>query len=240
MKHPLKKLHLGSRFCWFIASVLLLAGIGSYYSPKLTNYEATSYHPRVTRSMIAKTAHKRVLYGSHADAKPVGLSDMTKARRDPNVKVIGQMIAPHLHLPIDAGDGTDSLLLGAGTMSSQQKMGRGNYSLASHHMRNRDALFSPVYDYARRGSKVWLTDDTNVYEYVIDNRKTVDEDDVGVLNPTKQPRLTLITCLKTLGGRQRVIISGHLVAKMGYQQSPKSVQYQFNQPCNNHNVFAGY
>lgn len=224
---------------YVISGILFLVAVIMFCSPYITNYITSSYHPRVTRGMIRKTSRQAVSYGDQV-AQPAGFKDSVRARRHKDVRVLGQMIAPHLHLPIDAGDGTDSLLLGAGTMTPDQHLGQSNYNLASHHMRNRDALFSPLYHYARPGTKVWLTDDKNVYEYQIDQRKNVDETDVKILNPTRRPTLTLVTCQKTLGGRIRTIFIGHLIRSMKYHKSPGNIQRQFSQPCNNHNVLAGY
>lgn len=234
-----KRIHVTSKVLYILAAVLMLIAVGLLAAPYVTNYEVDSYRPRVTKDLIAKTARQPVSYNGQV-SRPAGLSDSIKARSHGDVKVLGQMIAPHLHLPIDAGDGTDSMLLGAGTMSPNQQMGQGNYQLASHHMRNRNALFSPLYNYAHRGTLIWLTNNHRVYEYRIDQRKNVDETDTSVLDPTRRPTLTLITCQKTLGGRIRTILIGHLVRSLSYQHAPITVQSRFNQPCNNHRVLAGY
>lgn len=234
-----KRIHITSKFLYFLSALLILVAAGLLAAPYVTNYEVGSYRPHVTRRLMSQTAHKPVSYNGQV-SRPAGLSDSVKARSHGDVKVLGQMIAPHLHLPVDAGDGTNSMLLGAGTMSPGQQMGRGNYSLATHHMRNRTALFSPLYRYAHRGTVVWLTNDRQVYEYRIDQRKNVDETDTGVLQPTQRPTLTLITCQKTLGGRIRTVFIGHLVKASSYRRAPRSVQRRFDRPCNDHNVLAGY
>src|SRR5699024_5381860 len=49
-----------------------------------------------------------------------------------------------IQLPIFKGLSNENLLYGAGTLSPTQKMGKGNYALASHRMTDPKLLFTPL------------------------------------------------------------------------------------------------
>ena len=64
-----------------------------------------------------------------------------------------------INLPIFKGLDNVNLFYGAGTMKRDQVMGKGNYSLASHHIFTAEnasqMLFSPL-SHAKNGMKIYL------------------------------------------------------------------------------------
>lgn len=58
------------------------------------------------------------------------------------------------------------LALTTGTMKSNQVMEEGNYTLAGHHMKDPDLLFSPLYR-VEVGEAVYLTGLSDIYKYQI-------------------------------------------------------------------------
>ena len=97
--------------------------------------------------------------------------------------VIGGIAIPEveINLPIFKGLDNVNLFYGAGTMKPDQKMGEGNYSLASHHIFTAEnasqMLFSPLVN-AKAGMKIYLTDKDKVYTYEITEVKRVTPDRV--------------------------------------------------------------
>ena len=97
--------------------------------------------------------------------------------------VIGGIAIPEveINLPIFKGLDNVNLFYGAGTMKANQKMGEGNYSLASHHIFTAEnasqMLFSPLVN-AKAGMKIYLTDKDKVYTYEIREVKHVTPDRV--------------------------------------------------------------
>ena len=81
--------------------------------------------------------------------------------------VIGGIAIPEveINLPIFKGLDNVNLFYGAGTMKANQKMGEGNYSLASHHIFTAEnasqMLFSPLVN-AKAGMKIYLADKDKV------------------------------------------------------------------------------
>ncbi|MBM9832915.1 class A sortase, partial [Enterococcus faecalis] len=97
--------------------------------------------------------------------------------------VIGGIAIPDLklNLPIFKGLDNTALHYGAGTMKENQMMGQGNYALASHHVFGitgaSGMLFSPL-ENGKPGMKIYVTDKTTVYTYVLTAVETVTPDRV--------------------------------------------------------------
>lgn len=137
---------------------------------------------------------------------------------------IGVIAIPdiNLNVPIVQGVANNDLAVGAGTMRPDMKMGKSNYALAGHNMdTTAPVLFSPIYQQYAKGSQtlmgktIYISNLHKVYEYKIDNVMMVDPHQVGVVAPTKNPIITLVTCNYT--GSQRVIVQGRLVKSYSYK-----------------------
>ncbi|KXT78686.1 Sortase A, LPXTG specific [Streptococcus sp. DD13] len=130
--------------------------------------------------------------------------------------VIGGVAIPdiNLNLPIFKGLSNVALMYGAGTMKEDQKMGEGNYALASHHVFNiagsTEMLFSPL-DRAKVGMNIYITDKSKVYTYVITEVTVVEPTAVQVIDDEPGKKLiTLVTC-DDPGATKRTIVKGELV-----------------------------
>src|SRR5699024_6589222 len=126
------------------------------------------------------------------------------------------------------GINNTTLALSAGTFRENMQMGKGNYALAGHNMANHSSiLFSPLYDYAKKGQKIYITNLNHVYTYKIYQRKLIDRHQVQVVNNTKKPIITLITCDET--GNKRLMVHGKLIQNQKLKHAPKHVQNLFKQ-----------
>lgn len=149
------------------------------------------------------------------------------------ITVIGGISIPsvNLNLPIGKGTSNYTLALMAGTLKENQVMGEGNYALAGHHMKREDLLFSPLFQ-VKNGAVVYLTDLRYVYEYQIDEKRTIRATDVEEIEDIEGKKvLTLITCDDY--GKDRVLIRGHFVEKIPMENAPNNVVEAFQLELNN-------
>ena len=149
--------------------------------------------------------------------------------------VIGGIAVPEveINLPIFKGLDNVNLFYGAGTMKPNQKMGEGNYSLASHHIFTAEnasqMLFSPLVN-AKAGMKIYLTDKDKVYTYEIREVKHVTPDRVDEIDDREGiNEITLVTCVD-YDATERIIVKGDLKDIKPYSETPSDVIAAFNKP----------
>ena len=149
--------------------------------------------------------------------------------------VIGGIAIPEveINLPIFKGLDNVNLFYGAGTMKPNQKMGEGNYSLASHHIFTAEnasqMLFSPLVN-AKAGMKIYLTDKDKVYTYEIREVKHVTPDRVDEIDDREGiNEITLVTCVD-YDATERIIVKGDLKDIKPYSETPSDVIAAFNKP----------
>ena len=88
----------------------------------------------------------------------------------------------------------DIMLYGAVTNKKNQKMGRGNYVLASHIISNSNLLFT-IINQLEKGDIITLKDSNYTYKYTVYNNFIVTKDETWILNDIKDYSiLTLYTC----------------------------------------------
>ena len=149
--------------------------------------------------------------------------------------VIGGIAIPEveINLPIFKGLDNVNLFFGAGTMKPDQKMGEGNYSLASHHIFTAEnasqMLFSPLVN-AKAGMKIYLTDKDKVYTYEITEVKRVTPDRVDEIDDRiGVQEITLVTCVD-YDENERIIVKGILIESKAYSETSEDILKAFNQP----------
>ena len=149
--------------------------------------------------------------------------------------VIGGIAIPEveINLPIFKGLDNVNLFYGAGTMKANQKMGEGNYSLASHHIFTAEnasqMLFSPLVN-AKEGMKIYLTDKDKVYTYEIREVKHVTPDRVDEIEDRDGIKeITLVTCVD-YDATERIIVKGDFKEVKAYSEISDDILSAFNQP----------
>ena len=149
--------------------------------------------------------------------------------------VIGGIAIPEveINLPIFKGLDNVNLFYGAGTMKANQKMGEGNYSLASHHIFTAEnasqMLFSPLVN-AKAGMKIYLTDKDKVYTYEIREVKHVTPDRVDEIEDREGVKeITLVTCVD-YNATERIIVKGDFKEVRAYSETSDDILSAFNQP----------
>ena len=149
--------------------------------------------------------------------------------------VIGGIAIPEveINLPIFKGLDNVNLFYGAGTMKPDQRMGEGNYSLASHHIFTAEnasqMLFSPLVN-AKAGMKIYLTDKDKVYTYEIREVKHVTPDRVDEIEDREGVKeITLVTCVD-YNATERIIVKGIFKESKAYSETSEDILKAFNQP----------
>jgi sortase A len=91
------------------------------------------------------------------------------------------------------GTGRKQLLLGPGHMESTPAPGENGNSVISAH---RDTFFRHVYE-LQKGDEVLVQRNGKTFKYVVLSKRIVQPTDYSVVDPSKDSRLTLITCYPT-------------------------------------------
>lgn len=149
-----------------------------------------------------------------AKVEALDLSNVSKAAVARNLKPIGLISVPsvHIDLPILEGLSGNNLAAGAGTMKPNQEMGKRNYALAGHHIHKQSTLFSPL-ENVKTGAYIYITDKQKVYTYKITFQKIVDKSQVQYIDDDQGDKIiTLVTCsANQILQPERHIVRGSLV-----------------------------
>ncbi len=237
----------GKRSIWrnLLALILVLISLALIFNTSIRNFiigwNTNKYQiSKVTTEEIEKNKQVETTF-DFDQVEAISTEAILKAQWDAQqLPVIGGIAVPELgiNLPIFKGVSNLALMYGAGTMKETQEMGKGNYSLASHHIFGvtgaADVLFSPL-DRAQTGMKIHITDKTNVYTYVIDKIETVTPDSVHVIDDVEgRTEITLVTCTD-YNATLRIIVKGVLESSTPYAQAPKEVLQSFTKSYNQYN-----
>lgn len=206
-----------------------MVGIVFIFNRPITNYLIEDFHPVIFRTGEAK--QKKAPY-KWDDVKPINLFTVIKARLfHPEIQVVGGIYNEKLGLNVPISNGVDSTIysLCAGTLHPDEQMGKGNYAIAAHNVpTSKDALFSPLYEKAKVGDVLYVTDFNKVYSYKIYSKSTISEHDQGILTPSKEPKLTLITCEDT-NNSKRVVFQAKLTKTSSYNNISNSTRAFLNE-----------
>lgn len=184
----------------------------------------------------SQTVKKEASYDPE-EVKSLNTEDIIAAQfSKDDLAAVGVLSIPNLqiNLPIFLGIGYNTMMYGSGTMKSDQVMGHGNYSLASHTIFDMqgnaipDVLFGNLKN-AQKGQEVYITDKDKIYMYIIDKiEQRSEEEGEVILDHSNKKELTLVTCL---GYRVpgRLVIHGNLKSVKDYNNQTDKI---FNQPFN--------
>ena len=122
------------------------------------------------------------------------------------------MPAIGIDLPILEGVSNANLYAGAATLKPYQKMGQGNYALASHYLPDQVSNFSKI-GQLRKGNRIYTNDGKYVYEYSTSKVKNVPINSGHMINDVKGRKLiTLVTCTD-IYGHARTVVQGDYIGK---------------------------
>ncbi|HEM4767670.1 TPA: class A sortase [Streptococcus suis] len=241
-KRENKKKRKGSFWRNLLTVVLILISLALIFNTSIRNFiigwNTNKYQiSNVTTEDIEKNKQAETTF-DFDQVQSISTEAILAAQWDAQrLPVIGGIAVPELgiNLPIFKGVFNTSLMYGAGTMKENQEMGKGNYALASHHIFGvtgaADVLFSPL-DRAKNGMKIYITDKTNVYTYVIDSVEIVSPESIYVIDDVEgRTEVTLVTCTD-YNATQRIIVKGVLESTTPYNETAKDILDSFNKSYN--------
>ncbi|MDO4432608.1 MAG: class A sortase [Aerococcaceae bacterium] len=213
-KKKRKKRSLGTKIRLTLAVLLLLFGLALLAIDPIKHHmikraQEVNSIGQLTREQIIANEQREVTY-NFEDIKELNAVNVLKNNVNPkDLPTIGAVAIPsvNMNLPIYKGVSDEGMYLGAGTLLDKQKMGKSNYSLASHHSIHKGLLFEPLV-HVKVGDYVYLTDLDKIYKYKVFFYELVDPSRVDLIEPTEEAIVTLITCDSTLVNR--IVVQGKL------------------------------
>lgn len=225
------------RFRHWLVNILLLlvfvVGLALIFNNQIRSWamaQRTAQYElsKISRKTIEQNEKKAASFDFDA-VEPISTQAVLEAQlTNKTLPVIGGIAIPSvaINLPIFKGVFNEALLYGAGTFSPTQKMGIGNYALASHRTDRQDLLFTPL-DKVETGAVVYLTDLQSIYTYQVYRKDRIQPTQVEVLDeiPTKKI-VTLITCGE-MSGETRIVVQGELTAVTPVKEANKEMLQAF-------------
>ncbi|EOD5300579.1 class A sortase [Enterococcus faecium] len=150
------------------------------------------------------------------DVKPLTVEEMAKVNTEEVISSfgVGSLSIPsiHMNLPILEGISQSNLSVGAGTMKSNQTVGKGNFALAGHYMTDSGLLFGGLKN-VKIGDAISLTYQGEQANYQVKEVKKISANDGYVIDDTEGDGiLTLITCDSSVAGTEgRLMVRANLV-----------------------------
>lgn len=214
--------------------LLFLVGIALIFNQPIKNFLLSRSKENYK---VAALSREQVEAGLNQDAtfdfdqvQPVDLDAVIRAQLSGKIlPVIGGVAIPSIEvqLPIFKGLDNDALLFGAGTFDPEQRMGEGNYALASHRIEETTILFTRL-DEVQLDETVYLTDMENIYTYNVTVSKRIEPTEVEVLDEVKGKKLvTLITCGER-AGVTRWLVQGELTDMTSVKTADKEMLAAFS------------
>lgn len=224
----------------FLAGFLILLSLALIFNSKIRDIVMVWITNRYQISQVSKENidENQNVKGNFDfnSVKSLSSEEVLKSQWDAQkLPVIGGIAIPELeiNLPIFKGLDNVNLFYGAGTMKADQVMGKGNYSLASHHIFTAEnanqMLFSPLV-HAKSGMKIYLTDKDKVYTYEITELKRVTPDRVDEVDDREGiDEITLVTCVD-YNATERIIVKGDFKEVKAYSETSDDILSAFNKP----------
>lgn len=224
----------------FLAGFLILLSLALIFNSKIRDIVMVWITNRYQISQVSKENidENQNVKGNFDfnSVKSLSSEEVLKSQWDAQkLPVIGGIAIPELeiNLPIFKGLDNVNLFYGAGTMKADQVMGKGNYSLASHHIFTAEnanqMLFSPLV-HAKSGMKIYLTDKDKVYTYEITELKRVTPDRVDEVDDREGiDEITLVTCVD-YNETERIIVKGIFKESKAYSETSEDILKAFNKP----------
>ncbi|MFC0014492.1 MULTISPECIES: class A sortase [Allobacillus] len=120
-----------------------------------------------------------------------------------------------LKLPIYGSVNNTNLLHGAGEMKDYSELGKGNYAIAGHRMKEEGLLFHDI-PRLKKGDVIYVTDKETIYEYKLYDPEIVYEDETDLINDRDKDEITLLTCDVPSKPHNRVKVNGDLINTYSY------------------------
>lgn len=123
-----------------------------------------------------------------------------------------RIIIPAIRIdaPIVEGDDWDTLRRGVGHHIGSGLPGQAGNMVLSAHVDVYGAIFKDLGN-LRQGDLVFIDTPERTYRYQVTSIRIVTPKETGVMDPTREPTLTLITCYPPLVDTHRIVVSASFV-----------------------------
>lgn len=190
----------------------------------------------LTPEQVKKNAEKPAIYDidsveSITDSAVYQSQLMPKnnAQYEESFHTTGFVAVPsvRINLPIFAGVANANLLYGAGTVKANQRMGEGNYALASHRTSNPYLLFTPL-ERIKLGDLIYTSDQSRIYEYQVEDIFRVYPNRGDLLDDVEGKKLiTLVTC-SDMNAVKRIVVRGKFTESWDFKHAPSYAKNAFD------------
>lgn len=129
-----------------------------------------------------------------------------------DIKALAIMVIPKINITVAVAEGTDmeTLKYAVGHFEGTALPGeKGNFCVAGHRSYTYSEYFNRL-DELVAGDEIIVRTKKGEFTYIVDGKKVVEPQEVSVLNPTKEPTITLVTCTPVRTATHRLIIKGKL------------------------------
>jgi sortase A len=137
------------------------------------------------------------------------IADLPVPTPGPQQAIRLQIPAIKVDAPVVQGDGWEQLKKGVGQLLNTPDPGEdGNIVLSAHN-----DVFGEIFrhlDELQPGDEVILFTSQRTYTYVITDSQIVEPTQVEVIEPTSDPKLTLISCYPYMVDKKRIVVSASL------------------------------
>lgn len=185
-----------------IGKMFIILGIIIIITAAIMKYEGTKKQQAMIQQ-FQKTIEK-VDKGSGESPKDQPPSD--------NINTIGILVIPKINLKVSISEGVDleTLKYAVGHFKGTAMPGEnGNFCVAGHRSYTYSEFFNRL-DELEPGDYVTVRTKDGEFKYKIFQKKVVKPTEVSVLNATKDPTITLVTCTPIHIATHRLILKGRL------------------------------
>ena len=216
--------------------LLLLIGLALIFNEQIKDFFVKNTGDQyaianVTKEDINKNKEKDASFDFDA-VESMSIESVLKAQLNhTELPVIGSIAVPSvsINIPIFKGLDNANLLYGAGTLSPDQQMGKGNYALASHRANNPELLFTPL-ENLTLGDKIYLVDLDNVYTYKATFKQKVAPTDTQLLNVQEGKELVTLSTCGDMNAVTRLVVQVELEKITPMKAATQEMKKSFDMP----------
>lgn len=220
------------RYRNLIAILLILVGITVVFIPTMSEYFMERKIKSLNKDFTEDIAYDDIIKNLKSKAKfdYDAVRDISTTQTllslnkvDKNL-IIGQLVVPSidLNLPIFKGLNNTTLLAGTATMREDQTMGKGNYPIAGHYIKNKDILFGSLMD-IKKEDRIKITDKKTIFEYRVYKILVVEDTKTDIIEDKEEkvrgkPVISLMTCYYSSKTGKRYFVLGELRDQYPYEE----------------------
>ena len=193
------------RFVKYVAIFCLCSGLailGGFFGRRFLDRQKQL---KVMEQFEAKVADAHQLDGNHQyTGSTIGIgADIHPA----DGETLAILRLDRLGIKVSVAEGIDKnvLRISAGHFPNSAMPGQGNFAIAGHSSLIYTCLFNDMHK-AKVGDTIIVETKDRAYKYLVSDIKTVDPDDMFVVQDTRESVITVVTC--TNSGQNRLIIRG--------------------------------